>query len=89
MLGVSTAYASEDYSTRALKVFCNDAKQVLDKVGGTGNIDTIWIDQDENVWFTFKDDRSKIVTTIIPKDNRKQMCIVSYGSEITDKRKYL
>ncbi len=87
MLGISTAYAAEEYFTRAIKVYCGDARQVTDKIGGS--VDSSWIDRDENVWINFRDDRGTVALTIIPKDNRKQMCIVSYGSEIsTDTRKY-
>ena len=45
--------------------------------------------KDENVWINFRDDRGRVALTIVPKDNRKQMCIVSYGTEIsTDIKKY-
>ena len=87
MLGVSTVYAAEDYSTRAIKVFCSDSKQVTDKLGGS--VDNSWIDKDENVWINFRDDKGRVALTIVQKDNRKQMCIVSYGTEIsTDIKKY-
>jgi hypothetical protein len=87
LFGLSTAYAAEDYSTRAVKVYCNDTQQVLDKVGGV--VELSWIDQDENVWISFKDNKGGLALTIVPKDNRKQMCIVSYGRDIADKKKYL
>ena len=87
LLAVTTVQAAEEYSTRAVKVYCGETKQVVDKVGGS--IDNSWIDKDENVWINFRDDRGNVALTIIPKDNRKQMCIVSYGTEIsTDMRKY-
>jgi hypothetical protein len=87
MFGLSTAYAAEEYSKRVVAVYCNDTQQVLDKIGGT--VELSWIDQDENIWVSFKDKKGGLALTIVPKDNRKQMCIVSYGKDMADKRKYL
>jgi hypothetical protein len=89
MLSISTAYAAEEYSKRILNVYCNDVDQVVDKLGGSGNIDTVWLDRDENVWFSFKGEGTKVAISVIPKNNRKEMCIVSYGIEIKGKKPHI
>lgn len=87
LFGVSTAYAADDPQQRAIKIYCNDTQQILEKINGS--IELSWIDQDENVWINFRDSKNLIVLTVIPKDNRKQACIVNFGKDIGDKRKYL
>jgi hypothetical protein len=87
LLVVSTAQAAEEYAKRVVAVYCNDTQQVLDKIGGV--VELSWIDQDENIWVSFRDTKGALALTITPKDNRKQMCIVSYGKDLADKRKYL
>jgi hypothetical protein len=80
LLGVSTAQAADEPLQRAVKVYCNDVSKTMAKINGTMVV--TWMDEDENIWVTFKDKKSQIVMGVVPSDNRKEMCIVSYGTQI-------
>lgn len=80
LLGVSTAHAADEPLQRAVKVYCNDISKTLAKISGT--MVNSWMDEDENIWVTFKDKKSQIVMGVVPSDSRKEMCIVSYGTQI-------
>lgn len=87
MFSVSTAYAAEEYSKRAIPVYCGEIQQVLDKIKGI--VEISWKDQDGNVWVSFKATNGGIALAVVPSDNHSQMCIVSYGKNLVDNRKYL
>lgn len=80
LLSLSTAQAADQPLQRAVKVYCNDVSKTMAKINGTMVFS--WMDEDENIWVTFKDKKSQIVMGVVPSDNRKEMCIVSYGTQI-------